>query len=289
MRGVVLVPSDSLDILWLDTDFSMDHTTWQDLDTDPGATRDLPGGAFTSPPAGVSLAPNRLDVFALGLDYSVYHRTYDATAKLGGGFALRIGPGQREQRSYRYEPSCRGALRFAGFRVVTRFPFGLFAKSLWIERPAEVIVYPPLAPAAPPSSHAALRSIGQETSGRSDDESEVAGLRAFAPGDAPRRVHWRASWRRSALLVRDAEGDASGETEVVLQTRGTVPGEGFERAVERAAAQAEAGFRAGLRVGLRTEASALAPGAGTVHRARLLGYLALVQPEHAADEERERE
>ena len=213
----------------------------------------------------------------------------DATAKLGGGFALRIGPGQREQRSYRYEPSCRGALRFAGFRVVTRFPFGLFAKSLWIERPAEVIVYPPLAPAAPPSSHTALRSIGQETSGRSDDESEVAGLRAFAPGDAPRRVHWRASWRRSALLVRDAEGDASGETEVVLQTRGTVPGDGFERAVERAAAQAEAGFRAGLRVGLRTEASALAPGAGTVHRARLLGYLALVQPEHAADEERERE
>jgi uncharacterized protein (DUF58 family) len=212
----------------------------------------------------------------------------DAAARLGGSFALRIGPRQRERRSYRFEPACRGALRFQGFRVITRFPFGLFAKSLWIERPAEVIVYPTLAPAAPPPARDAVRSLGDEQSGRSDDESEVAGLRAFAPGDAPRRVHWRASWRRSALLVRDAEGDASGETEVVLHTRGAAPGDLFERAVERAAAQAEAGLLAGLRVGLRTDGAALVPAAGAVHRARLLGYLALIQPERSEGDKRAR-
>jgi len=200
-------------------------------------------------------------------------------ARLGGAFALRIAPGQRERRSYEFEPAHRGALHFRGFRVTTRFPFGLFAKSLWIERYAEVIVYPPLAPAAPPRASEALRPRGQEVQGRSADESEVAGLRDFAPGDSARRVHWRASWRRGALLVRNAEGDAAGESEVVLRTRGAAGGEPFERAVERAAAQAEAGLRAGLRVGLRTDGAALAPGAGPIHRARLLGYLALVQPE----------
>jgi uncharacterized protein (DUF58 family) len=209
-----------------------------------------------------------------------------AWVQLGGGFALRIGPGQRERRSYRFEPPRRGALRFQGFRVITRFPFGLFAKSLWIERPADAIVYPTLVSLPPPPVRESVRSLGDEASGRSDDESEVAGLRAFAPGDAPRRVHWRASWRRGALLVRDAEGDVAGETEVVLRTRGAPPGDPFERAVERAAGQAEAALRAGLRVGLRTDDAALAPAAGAVHRARLLGYLALVQPENADGRER---
>ena len=83
MRGVVLVPGDKQDLLWLNNNFSIDHASWKDLLLDPGGTRDLPGGSFTSSPAGVSLAPGRLDIFGLGLDYSVYHKTYDATAALG--------------------------------------------------------------------------------------------------------------------------------------------------------------------------------------------------------------
>jgi len=200
--------------------------------------------------------------------------------RLGGAFALRIAPGQRETRSYELEPTRRGALGFDGFRVTTRFPFGLFAKSLWIERRAEVIVYPPLAAAKPPPIREARRA-GNEVSAPSDDANEVTSLRGFAPGDSPRRVHWRASWRRGALLVRDAQGDAASEAEVVLRTRGTEGGEPFEREVARAASETEAGLLAGLRVGLRTDGAALAPGAGAVHRARVLGYLALVQPEPA--------
>jgi len=252
--------------------------------------RRLPFELIAGRPARVVLeignAQGRLWAHAIAVEDFGDAGLAGARMRLGGGFALRIGPGQRERRSYRFEPSRRGALRFEGFRVATRFPFGLFAKSLWIDRAAEAIVYPALAPAPPPRVREAVRSLGDEASSRSDDETEVAGLRAFAPGDAPRRVHWRASWRRSALLVRDAEGDVSGETEVVLRTSGAAPGDGFERAVERAASQAEAGLRAGLRVGLRTDDAALPPAAGAVHRARLLGYLALVQPESEASAER---
>jgi len=37
-------------------------------------------------------------------------------------------------------------------------------------------------------------------------------------------------------------------------------------------------LRAGLRVALRTDDAAFAAAAGDVHRAQLLGYLALVEP-----------
>src|SRR5262249_35721613 len=133
-----------------------------------------------------------------------------------------------------------------------------------------------------------------EASSRSDDETEVAGLRAFAPGDAPRRVHWRASWRRRALLVRDAEGDVSGGAEGGVRTRGAAPRGGVGPAAERAASQAGAcagayrggaGFGGGRGGARPTAAAAPPPAAGTVHRARLLGYLALVQPESEASAE----
>jgi uncharacterized protein (DUF58 family) len=204
-------------------------------------------------------------------------------APAGRVCALRIAPGARERRSYALTPARRGTLRFRGLRVTTRFPFGFFAKSLWLERPAVALVYPELAPSAPPAARSDRRAGGPERRGRTTSASEVTGLREFARGDAPRRVHWPASWRRGQLLVRDAEGEAAGEAEVHLRTAGAAEGPAFEAAVCRAASQAEAGLRAGLRVGLRTDALALAPDAGPVHRARLLGALARVAPGEAAE------
>jgi uncharacterized protein (DUF58 family) len=206
-----------------------------------------------------------------------------AEAVLGRVFAMRVAPGRSESRSYRLEPRRRGELRFRGFRVSTRFPFGLFAKSLELPRDAALIVYPRLAAQRPPARRAGDPRAQREAAGRGAQATEVAGLRDFAPGDSPRRVHWRASWRRGALLVRATEGTATGESEVRLRTRGAPGGEAFEREVERAAGEAESGLRAGLRVALRTDSAAFPPETGTAHRARLLGYLALVEPDPEAE------
>ncbi len=200
-------------------------------------------------------------------------------APVGRAIALRIAPGGCETRSYTFAPTSRGALRFQGLRVTTRFPFGLFAKSLWLERPASVLVYPRLGASEAPAARADARPRGQKSRGISSVPSEVTGLREFATGDAPRRIHWPASWRRGQLLVRDAEGETAAESEVRLHTAGVAPDDAFEAAVERAASQAEAGLRAGLRVGLRTDGAAMAADHGALHRARLLGFLALVTPE----------
>ncbi len=197
---------------------------------------------------------------------------------LGRAFALLIEAGKTESRSYRFEPPKRGELRFARFRVITRFPFGLFAKSLELDHEAFIVVYPRLT-----AQRAPTRRIGdprgqREAPGRGSLSTEVTGLRGYARGDAPRRIHWRASWRRGQLLVRETEGRAGGEALVELRTHGAARGDAFEQAVERAASEAEAGLRAGLRVALRTDDAAFAAAAGDVHRARLLGYLALVEP-----------
>jgi uncharacterized protein (DUF58 family) len=202
-----------------------------------------------------------------------------AAAPLGRVFAMRVAPGQTESRSYRFEPAARGELRFHGFRVTTRFPFGLFAKSLEIEREARVIVYPRLVAQRPPRRRAGDPRSVRDVGGSGARSAEVAGLREFARGDSPRRVHWRASWRRGFLLVRDEAGSAGGEALVRLATRDREPGEAFEREVERAASEAEAGLRAGLRVALHTDGPVFPPDTGAVHRARLLGFLALIAPD----------
>ncbi len=135
-----------------------------------------------------------------------------SAAAVGRVLALRIAPDSQARRSYSFAPTRRGELWFRGLRVTTRFPFGLFAKSLWLEQPSSVLVYPRLDPAEPPRARVHARPVGHESRGASAVPNEVTGLREFVTGDASRRIHWPASWRRGQLLVREAEGETAGET-----------------------------------------------------------------------------
>ncbi|GAC1347237.1 MAG: hypothetical protein NVSMB27_12250 [Ktedonobacteraceae bacterium] len=83
MHGVALIPSDRLDMLWLDTNFAMNYHTWKDMDLIPGSPSTNLGGTFTSPPVAVALGQDRLDVFGLGLDYALYHKVHAPAAPVG--------------------------------------------------------------------------------------------------------------------------------------------------------------------------------------------------------------
>jgi uncharacterized protein (DUF58 family) len=250
--------------------------------------RHLPFEWVAGQPARVVLeirnAQRRVWAHAIRVEDAAETTASSAEAAVGRVFALRIAPGARERRSYPLVASRRGELHFQGFRVTTCFPFGLFAKSLRIERPAVALVYPRLAPVPAPASRETVRPLGRERTGPSAAPSEVTGLRGHVRGDSVRRVHWPASWRRGVLLVRDAEGEAAGEIEVSLRTSVGFAEPYFESEVERAASEVETGLRAGLRVGLRTDGTRLRPDSGAAHRARLLGFLALVEPEPAQRE-----
>jgi uncharacterized protein (DUF58 family) len=205
----------------------------------------------------------------------------DGHAATGRAFALRIEPGARETRSYAFVPRQRGALAFSGARVSTRFPFGLFSKAMWVDLPQATLVYPALDPIDARGGRAGESRQAEHTGGSGGAAPEAASLRAYAPGDAFRRIHWRASLRRDALMIREPEQDRRREITVRLTTRGVLPGEAFERDVRRAASEVAAHLAAGERVALRTDGAAFLPGDGPHHRARLLATLAKVTPERA--------
>jgi uncharacterized protein (DUF58 family) len=199
----------------------------------------------------------------------------------GRAFALRVAPETAEMRSYRFTPARRGPLEFVGFRVATRFPFGLFSKALWIDAPRGGLVFPALDPVLPAALRSGALRRGEWRTGAAGQSPESAGLRAYAAGDPHRRVHWRASLRRGLLLVRDQEQEASGEHLVRLRTAGCMAGAAFEDAVRRAASDVAVNLRCGLRVALQTDADSFGYGEGIAHRRRLLSHLALVAPEAA--------
>ena len=140
--------------------------------------------------------------------------------QVGRSFVLRVGPGQTEIRAYRLRPARRGPIRFSGFRVSTRFPFGLFSKALTLEQLDRALVYPALEALRAPAHFGARREAGEGISDARGEGSEAAGLRDYRAGDALRRIHWRSSLRRGDLVVRDVERERESEVEVRLRTGG---------------------------------------------------------------------
>jgi uncharacterized protein (DUF58 family) len=245
--------------------------------------RVLPREAYAGLPARVVLEianrSRRAPAFAIAVEDRGAGPGQRRTRSNGRVFALRVAPGATERRSYRFAAENRGWFEFESFRVSTRFPFGLFSKSLILEAGERLLVYPKVERLAAPARSGLTDPHESDATGRGPLGAEVSGLREFAPGDSLRRIHWRATARRGALVVRELESDTSAEVEVRLRTGAAPEAEIFERDVEWAASEIAALCDAGLRVGLVTDSDRIAARAGPRQRARLLAFLALVQPD----------
>jgi len=249
--------------------------------------RRLPRSLHAGAPTGVALEITNAQTRAAAFAVVVEDHARDAEGPprpAGRTFVLRAGPGETVVRSYRLTPARRGPLELTGFRVSTRFPFALFSKSLQIPARATALVYPAVEPLPVPPSHGGSGAL-DEGEGRPHAASgQVGGLRDWSPGDPARRIHWRASLRRGALAVRELEDEGAAEWEVRLRTAGPRPGEAFERSVSWAASEVDALLATGARVSLRTDHERLPAGAGERQRARLLAFLARVEPRADAPE-----
>jgi uncharacterized protein (DUF58 family) len=132
-----------------------------------------------------------------------------------------------------FSPEERGWLQLRKLRFQTRYPFGLL-KKLWTadQQPAfdgigplvaGLFIYPsPLPSAASGRPPAATGANPVYSDGRRGDGDNMYGLRDFRDTDSPRRIHWKASAKRSAgtrrgtnaWVVRETERDQ--ESEIVL-------------------------------------------------------------------------
>ncbi len=248
-------------------------------------TRRLPQEIFAGAPAPVMLAvanrKRRVPAYALVVED--HARTPGGSERgVGRVFVLRVGPRRSDEAIYRLCEPRRGSLHFTRLRVSTRFPFGLFSKSRILEAPEDALIYPALEPAPAADARPAAAPEDASRAERGAADASVAGLRDFVPGDPVRRIQWRASLRRAALVVRESETACRGEVEVRLATGDARPGPAFERRVARAAHQVVEALQAGARVALRTHGTRLAAGSGRAQRSRLLTFLAEVEPAPAA-------
>ncbi len=196
-------------------------------------------------------------------------------------FFFLVPAGETVTRAARWTPDARGETHFAGFRIWTRFPFGLFVKATVVEQAQSIVVYPEPLAHLPVAKGNRCSDPGERAAGQGGESAEAAGVREYAPGDSFRRVHWRHSLRRRELLVRDREQDTRPELVVTLATRGVAPGPGFEAEVSRATGQLVRHLAEGWRVGLRTEHHFLPPRLGGAARREMLAFLATVQPAEA--------
>jgi uncharacterized protein (DUF58 family) len=96
----------------------------------------------------------------------------------------------------------RGIYRQEAFRIVTSFPFGFLQKARRVDLASEALVYPSVDATADFLEvmfgiQGAIESLAK---GRGQD---LYALRDYQPTDSIRHVHWKASARSGALMVRE--------------------------------------------------------------------------------------
>ncbi len=208
-------------------------------------------------------------------------------------FFLKISPRSTQVAAYRRTPARRGRDRHIGFRVATRFPFGLFEKSREISATGDLIIYPAVDPITLPSDAFGDRAGGAAAVGRGSGD-EVLGVRPMREGDDPRDIYWRKSTHPAHMVMRERGRET--RRDVSFQIESTHPGDApseewstrFERRIRDVASQAVAHLKRGDAVSLRTTMNECARSSPTLGADPLLRFLALLEARPETEAARER-
>ena len=241
--------------------------------------RVLPPSVFAGTPylMGIVLSngKRRLPSFSIEVEDLVGGRPIEKRC-----YFLKLPAGRTQETAYRNTPARRGRYRLSGFRLATKFPFGLLQRARMLSDPAELMVFPALVP--PPA--ALLRGLPARPGSAQDRGrsrvGEFAGLHAFRHGDDPRDIHWRTSARRGMPLVREHEDDEAREATVLLDNDPALVHDTatFERAVSEAAGICVELVQRGFSVALATRGGLVPADVGPAQTERLLRALAVLEP-----------
>jgi uncharacterized protein (DUF58 family) len=178
-------------------------------------------------------------------------------------FFLKISPRSTQIAAYRRTPLRRGLERHTGFRIATRFPFGLFEKSREVDAPDELVIYPAVDPVRLPQRGHGETAGDAGPLGRGSGE-EIYALRPMRDGDDPRDIYWRKCTIPGHLVLRERAREMRHEVELVIDNirpppflsdddDATVPGaDQFERRIREVASYAVAHIKRGDRVTVAT-------------------------------------
>jgi uncharacterized protein (DUF58 family) len=177
------------------------------------------------------------------------------------------------------------------FRIVTRFPFGFLQKTRRVALKSEALVYPSVETSSELTDMfpGIEGSIESHSKGRGQD---LHALREYVPTDSVRHVHWKASARMGALMVREFAREDDHRVLLVLdpysgssETGNTEKAaQRFERAVNLCAGVAWHFYERNAQLEFRGAgiATRLAPAEESIFT--ILRYLAVAEPEKPGDE-----
>jgi uncharacterized protein (DUF58 family) len=197
-------------------------------------------------------------------------------------FFLKISPNSTQVAAYRRTPTQRGPDLHTGFRIATRFPFGLFEKSRLVDSTGTLLVYPAVDPVVLPPTTGGTQPGSLLTTVRGAGE-DFLGLTLARPGDDPRDIHWRKSAALGQRVKRERARDA--RPDVTLTIDPLRPDDAdyeweptFERQIREIASHAIAYLRRGDRVALVATTGGGACADRNMGADPLLRYLALLKP-----------
>lgn len=154
---------------------------------------------------------------------TLYHSHKPTRNLLTNLFSLRFY--ERVRKHYRLRARQRGVLEFGPVELRSGDMFGLRTQQQECGRTDRLIVYPrvvPLTtlglPAAHPFGDAKMRRK------LATDPLRLMSVRAYAAGDSPRYIHWKASARRGELQTKVFEPSAQRVAGIFLDVQ-TVPSE----------------------------------------------------------------
>lgn len=165
--------------------------------------------------------------------------------------------------------------------VKSRFPLGLFERTMTLWDGAEVVVYPKVRTVRMGILDE-LQGTGETPKLREGDGDEFFSLRDYVPGDDLRRISWRVTARVGHLIVRDLEPSTSRNVLIGLDTRHIEAMEDFEElfedAIDLAASLALTFLHRRYAVALATPDHRLDMGDSNSHGLKVLEMLARVFP-----------
>tara|TARA_R110002096_G_scaffold173781_9_gene348940 strand:+ start:131060 stop:132187 length:1128 start_codon:yes stop_codon:yes gene_type:complete len=196
------------------------------------------------------------------------------------GVVLHLRPNAEATGHANLTPQVRGQLALNTIRVRTRFPFGLFTKSVDFQFHRQTLVLPK------PMDTAQLDWNNQNTNAESETRSlnrrgsglDYFALRQYQPGDPLRRIAWKQSARTDSLLVTEYPETASIQRTIELaEPTSQTPDELFELAISIAYTLIkEAPPNARISLSIPWDGTVIPPMTGRAHTDRCAKALAML-------------